>query len=123
MIFKTYESIKVDKYQKLKDLIHDIVVDLEKDQWINLDDLSKKLKESNIIISTSILDIFLKEFNAGKGEIFDENDEDWLFYDENDKILFSPFHFDKQSAFGKGRKKSEKEIKTINTTNTTTNVS
>jgi len=103
------ESIKIDKYKKLKDSIHTIVSKIPKDKWLSVPQLSKKLKKFNINITSTILTIFLTDWINDKKSIFDSDDEDWLFFDKKNNIVFSTLHFDQPPNLGKSRRKIRKE--------------
>jgi len=107
------ESIKVDKYKKLKDSIHDIVTKIPKDKWLTVSELSKKLKEHNINMPTSLLAKFLTDWKNGKkNPIFLPLDSEWLFFDSDNNSVFSTLHFQQPPSMGKSRRKiSEKEKK------------
>jgi hypothetical protein len=103
------EAIKVDKYRKLRDSIHDIVVSLSENEWITSEDLSKKLKKFNINIPPKILKRLLIDFKNGKSNILRSDDTDWLYYDEDGDAIFTTLYFEQEPVLGKGRKKAEEE--------------
>lgn len=98
--------IKVNKYKKLRDSIHDIILSLKKDEWINIKDIIKKLEEFNINISEYILNKILIEWmdNPSNNNVFLPTDTDWLYYDKKNKILFSTIYY-KEPTIGKYREK------------------
>jgi len=114
MIFKMKlnEAIKIDKYKKLKDSIHDIVTNLPKDKWLTMTQLSKKLKEFNITISSDILLKFLNDWKNDKKGVFTTDDEEWLYFDDKNNSIFSSLNFKQPASIGKSRRKiRKKEIK------------
>jgi len=104
------EAIKVNKYKKLKDSIHDIITTIPKDKWLSTPEISKKLKKYNIAMPSKLLTKFLTDWkNDKKNPIFTYDDNDWLFFDKENNIVFSTLHFDKPASVGKSKRKIRKE--------------
>lgn len=104
------EDIKVDKYQKLRDCIHDEISKLTDKEWITLDDLSKRLEQNSIKIPVNVLRKILTDFADENYNILEEEDEDWLYYDKESDIVFSSLFFEQPSSLGKSRKKEQAKI-------------
>lgn len=109
MIEKINESIKINKYKKLKDSIHDIVTKLNNNQWLDMIQLSKELKSFNIVIQPIVLKKMLNDWINNNSRIFDNDDYEWLYYDKDSDIVFNTLGFEKKKNLGKYRRKQIKE--------------
>ena len=94
MIEKINESVKIQKYKKLRDAIHDIVVELDKDSWLTVKQLSEELKKFNIKINELTLNKILDNWQNKKDyTILDILDDEWLFYDKDNNSVFTTLKF------------------------------
>lgn len=110
MIEKINESVKIQKYKKLRDAIHDIVVELDKDSWLTIKQLSEELKKFNIKINELVLNKILDNWQNKKDyTILDILDDEWLFYDKENNSVFTTLKFPKPSSLAKSRKNIIKE--------------
>lgn len=114
MIFKDVfilESASIDEYKRLRDVIMWLIHGLGKDEWMSLSDLSKKLSEYKINTSEKILKKFFEDWENDKYYLFEPHDDEWLFYDKENNIVFSTKHFDKPPTLGKSRRDIEEREK------------
>lgn len=110
MIEKINESVKIQKYKKLRDAIHDIVVELDKDSWLTVKQLSEELKKFNIKINELTLNKILDNWQNKKDyTILDILDDEWLFYDKDNNSVFTTLKFPKPPSLAKSRKNIIKE--------------
>lgn len=105
------ENMHIDSKRKLRDAIHDIVVDnLDYGEYMEIDELSKKLKDDyNLSIPPEILDIliFKNWWIKNDYSIFRKKDDKWLgVWPYMKKIERKK---KKNPPLGKGRRKIEKE--------------
>lgn len=112
MIINENINVKIKKYNKLKDYIRDIVLSLKNDEWVTILELTKKLQNYNIIINDEILLKFLENWKNNKDfTIFDYDDDEWLYFDNENKVVFNILYLNKESNFGKYQKtKMDKDI-------------
>lgn len=109
---KIYENVKINKYKKLRDAIHDIITDLDKDQWLNIKDLSEELLKFNIRIPEEILIKIISSWKNKKDyTILEPTDIDWFFYDDKNNIVFNALNFSNPPSLGKSRERIKKEEK------------
>jgi len=108
------ESIKVKKFKKLRDNIHDIVVELNDDKWLTPDELSNKLKKFNTNIPGGVLLKILSNWKNNKPQnIFNDIDDTWLYFDDDNNIVINTQNFDQKPTLGKSRRKLEKKHKKL----------
>ena len=104
-------SLFIATKRRLRDAIHDIMFDeLDPGEEMSTSKLSERLKDRyNIDISSKILDklIFDEWWKKDNYSIFREKDKKWLDVWPYKKVV--EIKKKKDSSFGKGRKKIEKE--------------
>lgn len=115
--FNLNEEIHIDSKRKLRDAIHDIVINnLNYGEEMKIDDLSKILKnEYNIIIKSDILKklIYNDWWKLNKDSLFREKDKKWLDVWQYRNTIERK-KLKTTTPLGKSRKKIEKEEKNKN---------
>lgn len=108
------EEVYIASKRKLRDAIHDIVVnDLDYGEEMKIDDLSKKLNDKfNIIISEDILKklIFDEWWKRDDNSLIRDKDKKWIDVWPYKKTI-ERVKPKKEPPLGKSRKKIEKEEK------------
>lgn len=116
MYFKINEELKIRSDKKLRDALHDIVTELKEDEFFDLGTISNILRhEYNIFLTPKLLERLLTLWSENKGSILTENDETWLYWDNENKIIENNLKKIKRSGkLGKSRRrlkrKEEEEI-------------
>lgn len=105
-MFKINEELNIRKNKKIRDAIHDIVMNLEKDEYYELDVISNMLRfEYNIFLTPLLLERFLVMWKEEKDSIFDKKDTGWLMWDgENKKIFNARKNKNFKDRLGKSRR-------------------
>jgi len=105
------EEVKIRSDRKLKDAIHDIVVELEENEFWDLGSISDILREDHgLFVTPKLLERLFTLFDNGKVGVFDKSDGSWLSWDEDEKIVENNIKKKKRSSIlGKARRRIRKE--------------
>lgn len=106
------EEVKIKSDRKLKDAIHDIVVELEEDQFWDLGSISDILREEyGLFVTPKLLErLFTLWDNDKSTGVFNKSDESWLSWDGDEKIIENNLKKKKRnSVLGKSRRRIRKE--------------
>lgn len=82
------EELKVRTDKKLRDAVHDIVTELEENEYYDIGTVSNILRHKyKVFITPNLLERLLNLWDEGKSSVFIDDDSEWLSWDPIEKIL------------------------------------
>jgi hypothetical protein len=117
-MYLIYEEVKIKSNKKLRDAIHDIIIELNETDSYNLGEICNILRNKyDIYITPDLLNRLLYLWKKKKkDDIFQENDIRWLNWDSKKKEIKNNLILKNKSILGKSRRKiiRDEEIKKLN---------
>lgn len=110
MFNKINEELKIRTNKKLRDAIHDIVVSLKENEFLDTGTISNILRHQyNIYITPKLLERFFVLWERNKDSIFSYDDNKWLSWDNNEKIIENNLNKERKGILGKSRRKLKRK--------------
>jgi len=113
------EEMHINASRKLRDIVHDTIVKLEKGKVYNLGSLSNILRSNQVFITPDLLDRTLTLWDEKDNtSIFKKSDEKWLKWDPKTKRVGNGLISSRSGVLGKSKRRMAREeekdvIKTI----------
>jgi hypothetical protein len=101
------EEMHIRSDKKLRDAVHDLIVDLKPYEYYDLGTISNILRHKfKVFITPNLLERMLNLWEDGKStNVFRKKDANWLKWDKKEKWLTNNLVSDKSSVLGKSRRK------------------